>query len=166
MLNLGFGEIAIIAALAIVVVGPDRLPEMLRFLGKQYGKVMRASNELRRAFMIEADRDDAQKRAAALRQRREQARKRAEEARKRALERARQLEGDDEALPRDLLHDDPPQSEAHTGGAPLAAGGAEEHAGGAPASSPSADSGAPAPSADDFAPRPPSPPPTDPADTP
>lgn len=113
MLNLGFGEIAIIVVLAIVVVGPDRLPEMLRFLGKQYGKVMRASNELRRAFMIEADRDEAKKRAETLRKRREQARKRAEEARKRAMERAKQLEGADEGLPRDLLTPDLDHLHAH-----------------------------------------------------
>ena len=99
MLNFGLGEIAIILVLAIVVVGPDRLPEMLRFLGKQYGRVMRASNELRRAFMIEADREDAEKRAEALRKRREQARQRAEEARKRALERAKAAESSNEAPP-------------------------------------------------------------------
>ena len=157
MLNLGFGELAIIAVLAIVVVGPDRLPEMLRYLGKQYGKVMRASNELRRAFMVEADRDEALKRAAALRERREQARKRAEEARKRALERTRQLEGADEALPRDLLQDDPPQAD-HLLASAASRGGDE-------AVEPS-DPPLPSPSPEDFAPRPPSVPPTDPADTP
>ena len=80
MLNFGFGEIALIMVLAIVVVGPDRLPEMLQFLGKQYGKVMRASNDLKRAFMLEADRAEAEKRAELLRERREQARVRAQEA--------------------------------------------------------------------------------------
>lgn len=89
MLNFGFGEIVLIMVLAIVVVGPERLPEMLRFLGKQYGKVMRASNDLRRAFMLEADRSDAEKRAALLRERREQARVRAQEAREKALAAAR-----------------------------------------------------------------------------
>jgi sec-independent protein translocase protein TatB len=90
MLNFGFGEIALIMVLAIVVVGPDRLPEMLRFLGKQYSKVMRASNDLRRAFMLEADRSDAEKRAVLLRERREQARTRAQEARAKALDKARE----------------------------------------------------------------------------
>jgi len=85
MLNFGFGEIVLIMVLAIVVVGPDRLPEMLRFLGKQYGKVTRASNDLRRAFMLEADRADAEKRSASLRARREEARKRAMAAREEAL---------------------------------------------------------------------------------
>lgn len=92
MLNFGFGEILIIMVLAIVVVGPERLPTMLRFLGRQYGKVMRASNELRRAFMLEADREEAEKRAKLLRKRRAEARQRAEEARARALEKAKERE--------------------------------------------------------------------------
>lgn len=103
MLNFGFGEIVLIMVLAIVVVGPDRLPEMLRFLGKQYGKVTRASNDLRRAFMLEADRADAEKRAAALRARREEARKRAMAAREEALAaakaRADAANNDDEGAP-------------------------------------------------------------------
>jgi len=86
VLNFGLFEIVIIMGLALVVVGPDRLPVMVRFLGRQYGKLVRASDELKRAFMMEADRADAEKRAEALRQRRAEARKRAEEARKRALE--------------------------------------------------------------------------------
>lgn len=86
MLGLGWQEIAFILVLAIVVVGPDRLPELLRFLGRQYGRLRSASEELRRAFMLEADRADAEKRAEALRRRREEARKRAEEVRRRALE--------------------------------------------------------------------------------
>jgi sec-independent protein translocase protein TatB len=86
MLGLGWQEIAFILVLAIVVVGPDRLPELLRFLGRQYGRLRSASEELRRAFMLEADRADAEKRAEALRRRREEARKRAEEVRRRALD--------------------------------------------------------------------------------
>ena len=85
MLGLGWQEIALIAVLAIVVVGPERLPEMLRFLGRQYAKVRRASDELRRAFMLEADRADAERRAVELRKRRAQAIARAEEVRRRAL---------------------------------------------------------------------------------
>ena len=99
MLNFGFGEIVLIMVLAIVVVGPERLPEMLRFLGKQYGKVTRASNDLRRAFMLEADRADAEKRAAALRIRREEARKRAQAAREEALAAARARAADAETGP-------------------------------------------------------------------
>ena len=85
MLGLGWQEIALVAVLAIVVVGPERLPQMLRLLGKQYGKIRRASDELRRAFMLEADRGEAELRAAELRKRRAQAQARAEEVRRRAL---------------------------------------------------------------------------------
>lgn len=87
MLNFGLTEMIVIVVLAIVVVGPDRLPEMMRFLGRQYGKLMRASEDLRRAFMIEAEKVDAEKRADELRKRREEARKRAEDARARAAAR-------------------------------------------------------------------------------
>jgi len=81
MLNLGFGEIVVILALALVFVGPERLPHMVRWLGRQYGKLMRMSDELRRAFVLEADRMDAEDRYEKLRQRRDEARRRAEEAR-------------------------------------------------------------------------------------
>ena len=85
MLDVGFGEMMIIGVLAIIVVGPERLPEMMRFLGRQYGKLMKTSNELRRAFFLEADRAEAEARAAEMKQRREEAKKRAEEARARVL---------------------------------------------------------------------------------
>ncbi len=80
MLNFGISEVLLIAVIALVFVGPERLPEMVRFLGRQYGKLMRASNELRRAFVLETDRADLDKRNADLRRRR-----------KEALERARAL---------------------------------------------------------------------------
>ncbi len=86
MFGLGWQELLFVVVLALVIVGPDRLPEMLRFLGRQYGKLRRASDELRRAFMFEADKVDQEQRIAELKKRREAARKRAEEIRKRALE--------------------------------------------------------------------------------
>ena len=81
MLNLGLTEILVIFVVAIVVVGPERLPNVVRWLGRQYGKLMRASDELRRAFVLEADRVDAEERAKILRKRREEARARIEAAR-------------------------------------------------------------------------------------
>lgn len=81
MLNLGLTEIIVVLVVAIVVVGPERLPNVVRWLGRQYGKLMRASDELRRAFVIEADRAEAEARAEELQKRREEARKRIEAAR-------------------------------------------------------------------------------------
>jgi len=86
MLNFGFGEMLIVLVLAIVVVGPDRLPEMLRFLGKQYGKLLRSSDELRRAFMMEADMQRTDHRAESLRKRREETKRRLQNARDEAIE--------------------------------------------------------------------------------
>ena len=70
MLNLGFSEIFLIMAVALVVIGPDRLPEVLRFIGRQYGKLTGACYELRRTFLREAERSDSEKRADALLKRR------------------------------------------------------------------------------------------------
>jgi sec-independent protein translocase protein TatB len=64
MLNIGFGEILLIAALLLVVVGPERLPGMLRQAGRWYAKLRRAANELQHAFMDEGDLLDAQLREA------------------------------------------------------------------------------------------------------
>ena len=82
MLNFGMWEILVVLTLALVVVGPERLPSMVRFLGRQYGKLMRASQELRRAFLLEADRTESQERVEELRKRREAARRRLEERQK------------------------------------------------------------------------------------
>lgn len=80
MLGLGLGEILFIAGVALVVVGPDRLPQVFRWLGRMYGKVRRASDELRRAFVLEADRQDAERRYEELKKRRDEALKKRREA--------------------------------------------------------------------------------------
>ena len=79
MLNLGFGEILIFSLLALVVVGPERLPTMVRFMGRQYGKLLRASRELRRAFYMEAERVESEVRRAKLKKSREEAMQRQKE---------------------------------------------------------------------------------------
>ena len=79
MLNLGLGEILIFSILALVVVGPERLPTMVRFMGRQYGKLMRASRELRRAFYMEAERVESADRREKLKKQREEAIKKQQE---------------------------------------------------------------------------------------
>ena len=111
MLNLGMWEIAILIVLALVVVGPERLPTMVRFLGRQYGKLQRASRELRRAFIIEADRVDAELRSKELRKKRDAAREKLREQ----MEKARQentpivpiSQNQDDYVPFDADPDDP-----------------------------------------------------------
>ena len=80
MLNIGISEMLVASVVAILVLGPDRLPEVMRFLGRTYGKIRSASNELRRAFQLEVDRAEAERRSDEIRRRAEavQARKLAE----------------------------------------------------------------------------------------
>ncbi len=84
MLGLGLTEILLVGAVMLVVVGPDRLPQVFRTLGRIYGQIRRASDEMRRAFVLEADRQDADERFEKLQERR----KAALAARKAALDAA------------------------------------------------------------------------------
>lgn len=84
MLGLGIGEILFIGAIILVVVGPEKLPGFMRTAGRMYGQVRRASDDLRRAFVVEADRVDAEERYRKLQERRQQA----EEDRRKAMESA------------------------------------------------------------------------------
>lgn len=47
MLNIGWSEMLIIAAIALIVVGPKDLPAMLRQLGRVFGTVRRMGNEFK-----------------------------------------------------------------------------------------------------------------------
>jgi sec-independent protein translocase protein TatB len=47
MFSLGFGEIVIIALILIVVVGPERLPSVMKNVGKTLRTVRQASRDLR-----------------------------------------------------------------------------------------------------------------------
>ena len=81
MLGLNFSEIMVIVIVLIIVVGPERLPPMLRTAGRYYGQVKRMSDEFRRALMLEVDREEAEQRAAQFKKRREEAKRLADEAR-------------------------------------------------------------------------------------
>jgi len=47
MFNLGFTEILIIGAIALVVIGPSKLPDFARALGRGLAEFKKASNELK-----------------------------------------------------------------------------------------------------------------------
>jgi sec-independent protein translocase protein TatB len=80
MPSLGIGELLLVAIVLLVVIGPERLPHATRWLGRAYGQMRRAADELRRALVMEADRLDEEDRLRELRERRLQA----EEERRRA----------------------------------------------------------------------------------
>lgn len=45
MFGIGLPELLLIMVLALLVLGPERLPEMARLLGRAYAQVRRASEE-------------------------------------------------------------------------------------------------------------------------
>ncbi len=51
-LGLGYSEILIIAVLALIVIGPRKLPEMMRNVGKIMGQLRRASDDIRREILF------------------------------------------------------------------------------------------------------------------
>jgi Tat protein translocase TatB subunit len=51
MFGIGMTELMVIFVIGLVVLGPKRLPEVARTLGKSLAEFRRASNEMRREFM-------------------------------------------------------------------------------------------------------------------
>jgi Tat protein translocase TatB subunit len=47
MFNLGFEELLLILAIALVVVGPSKLPDLARALGRGYAEFRRAMDDLK-----------------------------------------------------------------------------------------------------------------------
>jgi Tat protein translocase TatB subunit len=55
MFGIGMTELIVIFAIALIVLGPKRLPELARSLGRGIAEFRRASNDLRREFMDPTD---------------------------------------------------------------------------------------------------------------
>ena len=50
MFEVGFTEIVLIGLVALLVVGPERLPELVRTAGRWLGRAQRITRELRNEF--------------------------------------------------------------------------------------------------------------------
>ncbi len=59
MFDIGFWELVIIATVALLVVGPDKLPALARETGKWLGKFRRMINNLQRELTQELSMDEA-----------------------------------------------------------------------------------------------------------
>jgi len=53
--GLGYSEIAVIVVIALIIIGPRRLPELMRTFGKAVGQLRRMSDELRRELLFSDD---------------------------------------------------------------------------------------------------------------
>ncbi len=59
MFGIGTTEVLIILAVALVVIGPSKLPELARTLGKGMAEFRRMSSDLKHTIDMEADRSDS-----------------------------------------------------------------------------------------------------------
>lgn len=50
MFGFSFGEILVISVVALLVLGPERIPQVTRTLGRFFAELRRASDEVRREF--------------------------------------------------------------------------------------------------------------------
>ena len=50
MFNLGFEELLLILAIALIVVGPSKLPDLARAIGRGYAEFKRAMDELKQTI--------------------------------------------------------------------------------------------------------------------
>lgn len=58
MFGIGFPELLLILALALIVIGPKRLPDIARALGRGFNEFRRATDELKSSFDEEVRRAD------------------------------------------------------------------------------------------------------------
>ena len=58
MFDIGFWEMAFIGVIALVIVGPEKLPRVARTLGLWIGKARRMVNEVKRDIKNEIDEDE------------------------------------------------------------------------------------------------------------
>ena len=79
MLNIGLTELLVVAVAGLVFIGPERLPNVMRFLGRAYAKVRFASKDLRMAFQQEIDKVEGERRTTEIARRREALRLRREQ---------------------------------------------------------------------------------------
>lgn len=61
MFGIGMPEMILIMAVALIVIGPKKLPELAKSLGKALGEFRKATRELKDSIAIDDEIDDAKK---------------------------------------------------------------------------------------------------------
>ena len=61
MFDVGFSEIVVIGVVALIVVGPERLPKVARTLGHLFGRMQRYVNDVKADISREMELDDLRK---------------------------------------------------------------------------------------------------------
>jgi sec-independent protein translocase protein TatB len=61
MFDIGFSEIVVIGVVALIVIGPERLPKVARTLGHMFGRLQRYVNEVKSDISREMELDELRK---------------------------------------------------------------------------------------------------------
>ena len=61
MFDIGFSEILVIGVVALIVIGPERLPKVARTLGHMFGRLQRYVNEVKADITREMELDELRK---------------------------------------------------------------------------------------------------------
>ena len=61
MFDIGFSEIVVIAVVALIVIGPERLPKAARTLGHLFGRLQRYVNDVKADINREIELDELRK---------------------------------------------------------------------------------------------------------
>lgn len=61
MFDIGFSEIVVIAVVALVVIGPERLPKVARTMGHLFGRLQRYVNDVKADISREMELDELRK---------------------------------------------------------------------------------------------------------
>ena len=61
MFDIGFSEILVVGFVALIVIGPERLPKVARTLGHMFGRLQRYVNEVKADINREMELDELRK---------------------------------------------------------------------------------------------------------
>jgi Tat protein translocase TatB subunit len=69
MFGIGMQELLVLLVIALVVIGPKKLPEMAKALGKGYGEFRRAFEDMRSSINVDMKTDEEKERLREIRER-------------------------------------------------------------------------------------------------
>jgi Tat protein translocase TatB subunit len=61
MLGIGMPELIVIAVIALIVIGPEKLPGLAKTFGRMFGELKKATNEFKETMEVESKLADVKK---------------------------------------------------------------------------------------------------------